>query len=142
MSELHAERGETRGEALNTSIPSRRTLDGFARQPGCTEGIAIESLEAGTVLTVHTRHSRYRVVVLDGARQRALVAGGSVFPERTAVRIEGATAGGSALKIGWIGVGLRLELSMGRRRITTSRVCSVKIDNILPPEPVSVARPH
>lgn len=141
MSELHVQRGETSRESTNTSIPSRRTLDGFALQPGCTEGIAIESLEAGTVLTVHTRHSRYRVVVLDGARQCALVTGGSVFPERTVVRIEGATAGGSALKIGWIGVGLRLELSMGRRRITTSRVCSITIDNV-PPEPVSVARPH
>ena len=92
------------------------------------EGLAVQSLEAGTVLTVDTCHNRYRLVVLSVVEQRALVTGGSFFPEPIAVRIEGATAGGSALKMGWIGVGLRLELSVGRRRITTSRVQSIAVD--------------
>src|SRR5262249_54002445 len=114
------------------AVTTNLTLEAFVRLHGSAEGISIDSLEAGTVLTVHTRHSRYRVVVLDGAEHRALVTGGSVFPTATEVRLAGATAGGSMLKIGWIGVGLRLELSIGRRRISTSRVRSVAIDNVPP----------
>jgi hypothetical protein len=113
-------------------VPTRRTLDGFALEPGCVDGVALHSLEAGTVLNVITRHSSYRVVVVDPVQQRVLVTGGRLFPERTEVRVEGATAGGSVLKIGWIGTGLRLELSMGRQRITTSRVQSVTIENVPP----------
>jgi len=110
----------------------RGTLDGFALEPGCVEGVALQSLEAGTVLKVMTRHSDYRVVVLDSMRRCVLVTGGRLFPESTEVRVEGATAGGSALKVGWIGVGLRLEMSMGRQGITTSRVQSVTIESVPP----------
>lgn len=104
------------------------TLDHLARHSGVAQGVALEALEPGTVLTIGTRHSHYRLVVLDGARQRALVTGGAFFPASTEVRVNGATFGGSALKIGWIGLGLRLELSFGEQRITTSRVESIAID--------------
>ena len=122
MSELHSE---------------RRTLDRFALLPGCSDGLAIESLDSGTAIEVRTRHSRYRLVLLDPASGRALVSGGTVFPEPCEVRSEGATAGGSVLKLGWIGVGLRLEFSIGRRRVSTSRVRSVTIDTVPSPSPAS-----
>jgi hypothetical protein len=124
MSELHSE---------------RRTLERFTLLPGCTDGLAIDALDAGTEIEVCTRHSRYRFVLLDPRSGRALVWGGGVFPEACEVRIEGATAGGSALKMGWIGVGLRLELAIGRRRISTSRVRSVTIDTVPNPDPASVS---
>jgi hypothetical protein len=117
-------------------LPRRRTLDGFACDPGCVEGVALPSLETGTVLNVMTRHSEYHVVVLDPVRRRVLVTGGRLFPESTEMRCEGATAGGSALKVGWIGVGLRLEMSIGRQRIMTSRVERVTIESV-PPQPSS-----
>lgn len=119
------------------TVPKRDTLEGFAVEAGCLEGVALQSLGDGTVLNVITRHSKYRVVVLDAAGQRVLVTGGQIFPESTEVRFEGATSGGSALKVGWIGVGLRLEMSMGRQRITTSRVESVTIESV-PPRHFSV----
>jgi hypothetical protein len=113
-------------------VQTRRTLDGFALEPGCVEGVALQSLDAGTVLNVITEHSVYHVVVLDPVQQRVLVTGGRLFPERTEVRLEGATAGGSVLKIGWIGTGLRLEMSIGLERITTSHVQKVTIENVPP----------
>ena len=100
-------------------------LDAFALDPGCADGVAVESLEPGTILEVTTRNTRYRLTVLD-AEGHALITGGSLFPQPTEVHIEGATAGGAALKLGWIGVGLRLELSLGGRMITTSPVRSVE----------------
>jgi hypothetical protein len=113
-------------------VPTPRTLDGFALEPGCAEGVALQSFEAGTVLNVITRHSRYRVVVVDPVQQRVLVTGGRLFPESTEVRFEGATAGGSLVKVGWIGVGLRFEMSLGRQRITTSCVQSITIESVPP----------
>ena len=103
-------------------------LDAFVYESGCSEGIDFHSLGVGTVVNVHTKYSSYRLVVLDPARKRALVTGGRFFPESTEVRVEGATAGGTAIKPGWIGVGLRLELSNHSNRITTSIVESVAMD--------------
>jgi hypothetical protein len=86
----------------------------------------LRDLQAGTLLIVNTRHSTYRIMVLDGPGQRILVSGGP-FETGTEVRADGATAGGSMLKTGWIGIGLRLELTHGQRRILTSRVQSIDI---------------
>ena len=133
MSNVQIEPNDTAPQPSSNFVPRPRTLDGFALEHGCAEGIAIQSLDAGTVLSLVTRHSRYRMVILDGARQLVLVQGGRLFPEATEVRLEGATAGGTFLKIGWIGIGLRLELSIGSRRITSSRVASVTIESVPSP---------
>jgi hypothetical protein len=103
-------------------------LDDFVREPGCSDGIDFQSLPAGTVVNVDTKYSTYRLVVVDPDDKRATVTGGRLFPEPTELRIEGATAGGTAIKSGWIGVGLRLEMSGFSNRITTSVVESVSID--------------
>jgi hypothetical protein len=99
-------------------------LETFAARAG-NDGVSIESLEPGSILEVTTRNTRYRLTIMDSDGS-ALITGGSLFPRPTAVRIEGATAGGAALKIGWIEVGLRLELSIGGRVIVTSPVQSVE----------------
>ena len=88
-------------------------------------GFTIESLGPGTVLDVTTWNTRYRVVVLDG-EGRAVISGGPRFQQPTEVRIEGSTAGGREFRTGWIGIGLRLELSLGPRTITTSPIQSVE----------------
>jgi hypothetical protein len=103
-------------------------LDEFVREHGCSDGIDFQSLPPGTVVHVDTRFSTYRLVVVHPDDKRATVTGGRFFPEPTELRIEGATAGGTAIKAGWIGVGLRLEMSALSNRITTSVVRSVTVD--------------
>jgi len=103
-------------------------LEDFALESGCSDGIDFRSLDIGTVVNVHTRYSCYRLVVIDPEDKRALVKGGQFFVESTEVRIEGATAGGTAIKRGWIGIGLRLEMLNLDKRITTSVVQSLTID--------------
>ena len=83
-----------------------KTLDAFVGQSGLVQGVALQTLDPGTILTLHTRNSTYRLVVLDAARRRVLVTGGAYFPEQTEVRVEGATAGGSAVIVGLIGIGV------------------------------------
>jgi hypothetical protein len=115
--------------AFDSSLESPpQPLDQFVREPGCSDGIDYQSLPPGTVVHVETRHSTYRLVVIDPDNKRATVTGGRFFPEPTELRIEGATAGGTAIKAGWIGVGLRLEMSGLSNRITTSVVRSVTVD--------------
>lgn len=89
---------------------------------------AIESLDPGTSLTVRTRYSEYRLTVVDGERRDVLVQGGLQVPENTRACFQGSTAGGSALKSGWLRIGLRMELLIGRRKISTSRVQSITIE--------------
>jgi hypothetical protein len=109
-------------------LPSWRTLDGFVSKQGAAQSVAIDTLDAGASLHVHTRHSDYRLVVLDGPRHLVEVEGGTIFPNATIARLEGATAGGSLLKMGRLEVGLRMELSLGPRRVTSSRVESIDIE--------------
>jgi hypothetical protein len=115
-------------------VPSHSTLQEFALEPGCVDGVGVDSLPTGTVLVVQTLHTRYRVIVLDGEQQRALVTGGSMFPVSTEVRIEGSTTGGNVMKVAWIGIGLRLEMTVDSRRVITSRICSVTIVSVPPRE--------
>jgi hypothetical protein len=73
-----------------------------------------------TTLLVRTRNSEYRIVVSSG--DEVLVKGGHFFPSLTEARFSGASVGGSFLKVGWIGVGLRMEILADGRRIVTSPV--------------------
>ena len=98
-------------------------------------GVHIKTLGPGTSLTVRTCQSEYRLTVLDGERREVLVCGGLWFPEAARAYLEGSTAGGSAVKIGWLGVGLRMELATRRGRITTSRVQSIRRSCPVDPAP-------
>jgi hypothetical protein len=93
--------------------------------------VSLQSLSAGTKVRVETQNSHYRIVVKDGQHGLVLIHGGRVFPEDTEVNVAGATRGGSALKVGWIGEGLRLELSTdhGRGRVVTSPVESITVED-------------
>lgn len=104
----------------------------FAGRSDLADGVALQTLDPGTILTLQTHNSTYRLVVLDGARQRVLVTGGFHFPRRTEARVEGATADDSAVKTGWIGLSLKLAFRIDSARVTTSPIQSIDIS---PPAP-------
>lgn len=109
-------------------IASARTLDGFAFQLRDTDGVDVRKLAPGTIVMVRTRHSRYRLVVVEPETQRMLVSGGDWFPVPTEAQLVGSTGGGSMLKPGWIGVGLKVEFLRMNRRITTSLIDAVTVE--------------
>ncbi len=109
-------------------IASARTLDGFAFTLRDTDGLDVRELPEGTTVDVRTRHSRYRLVVVQPETGRVLIKGGARFLEPTEARLVGATGGGSMLKPGWIGVGLRIEFVQLRHRTTTSVVDAITIE--------------
>jgi hypothetical protein len=96
------------------------SLDGFARATDAVEGVYLRDLQPMTHLLVETCNSEYRIVIAAGSA--VLVEGGRFFERPTEAVLEGASLGGSFLKVGWIGVGLRMEIRDERRRIVTSPV--------------------
>jgi len=94
------------------------------------EGVDIRALFPGTTVTVETHNSRYRFVVLVDP-SAVLVDGGGMFPDKSIVQVVGATAGGSMIKLGWILVGLRIEMRLGSVCIRSSPVRSVKVEDAL-----------
>ena len=99
---------------------SAATLDGFTRATEVMQGVYLRDLEPLTRLVVRTCNSEYQIVV--SADGEVLVEGGRFFESPTPAVLEGASLGGSFLKVGWIGVGLRMEIRDASRRIVTSPV--------------------
>jgi hypothetical protein len=108
------------------TIPQRQTLTGFVGAAEGDHGISIDELETGATVIVRTFHSTYYLVVLN-ATERTVLASGGAFPEETPVVLQGATTGGNLVRTGWIGIGLRLELTDRERRVITSRVRSIDL---------------
>jgi hypothetical protein len=110
------------------------TLDGFAVATS-GPGIALRLLEPLSEFAIHTRNTRYHVVVSRDAD--VVIQGGSFFPTPTRAHIEGSSLGGNLLKVGWIGIGLRMEIVADGRRIVTTAVRS-----IVRQDDTDSARPH
>jgi hypothetical protein len=89
---------------------------------GSNDAICLDSCEQSEKIVVNTRSSVYELIVLQGDIGDVLVRGGSKFPEFRRVQFLGSTAGGSALKMNTIDVGLRMEFHLGRTIVITSAV--------------------
>lgn len=87
------------------------------------DGVHLHHLAPLAVLLVRTRNSWYRIVVTEGSN--IYVQGGMFFPDPTPAYLDGASMGGGFLRVGWIGVGLRMEIRARGRRIVTSPVHAV-----------------
>ncbi len=110
-----------------TRFPRAATLDGFVDDVAGGRGIHLRDVEPLTTIVVRTHNSCYRILLThDGTG--AIVRGGAFFPDPTPARIDGSGCGGTLLKVGWIGVGLRMEIFTAGRRIITSPVRDVTLE--------------
>ncbi len=114
-----------------TDARSVATLDGFSHATESAQGVYLRDLQPMTRLLVQTCNSEYRIVVSSGGT--VLVEGGRYFERPTTAVVDGASLGGSLLKMGWIGVGLRMELRDESRRIVTSPVRRIAWQDELAP---------
>jgi hypothetical protein len=95
--------------------------------PGRFRSVALPLLLSGTAITLNTRNTCYRVVVVDGSERQITITGGKLFPESTDAELIGAVDDES-VKVGWIVEGFQLELRTSRGPILTSTVESVDVE--------------
>jgi TATA-box binding protein (TBP) (component of TFIID and TFIIIB) len=102
------------------------SLEHVESDPGRFRGVALPLLLPGTALTLHTRNTCYRMVVVDASERRVRITGGKLFPEGTEATVVGAIDDES-VKVGWIVAGFQLELATPRGPVLTSVVESVGV---------------
>ena len=104
-------------------------------RPGhiCSSSHVVPSLECSVPIVPCLPNTRYGSSVVPFPR--VLVQGGAFFPERTRACLSGSSFGGSCLKLGWVGVGLRLEFHFDDQWIITSHVRSIMVDRSATTQP-------
>src|SRR5262245_66663354 len=104
------------------AIPRYCDLDRVIELSPLLEGVALMTLEACDTIHVRTRNSDYEIFLLDPKSGRAIVRGGEYFAEPVEATVSGSTFGCCMLKVGWLGVGLRMEIYVNGQRTVTSPV--------------------
>ena len=99
------------------------TLDGIGDLVDDNAGVHLRDLPPFTTLLVWTLNSLYRVVVTQWPE--VYLQGGAFFPDPTLAHVNGASFGGSCLRVGWISAGLLVEIRSGGQRIITSPVVAI-----------------
>lgn len=110
------------------TIPRYCSLDGFA-ELSSSEGFALRALAPFDTIRLRTLNSEYYIFLVEPETGKALVQGGRFFAEPIEAVVSGSTFGGCMLKMGWIGVGLRVEICYNGQRIVTSPVQALGIEH-------------
>jgi hypothetical protein len=116
-----------RGCALH-NIPRFCSLDGFTELSSSLDGIALRTLAQFDIVCAATQNNEYYIFLLDPENGKAYVQGGRYFEQPIEATISGSTFGGCMLKMGWLGIGLRIEICAGGQRIVTSPVKSLRVE--------------
>ena len=87
-------------------------------------GVALGTLAPYDTIQVQTLNSRYEIFLLDPGTGRALVEGGSHFREPMEAVVYGSNLDASTLRVGWIGIGMRIEMWVKDQLVSTSPVQS------------------
>ena len=106
-------------------VPSFGFLDAV---PEARHPVAVPLLLPGTMVSVRTRNTLYRLTVVDGPARQISICGGRLFARNTDVELLGALDGEEGVKPGWIVEGLQLQLLTSAGPVVTSVVESVEVD--------------
>jgi hypothetical protein len=112
------------------TVPRYCALDGVTEISPALEGITLMTLEPCDMIQARTSNSQYEIFLLDPKSGRALVRGGEWFADPVEAIVCGSTFGGCMLKMGWLGVGLRMEINANGQRIATSLVQSLRVEHV------------
>jgi hypothetical protein len=110
-------------------IPRYCSLDGFTELSSSLEGVVLRSLAPFDTVCARTVNTNYYIFILEPETGKALVQGGRYFEEPIEATVSGSTFGGCMLKMGWLGIGFRIEFYSGGQRIVTSPVQTIRIEH-------------
>ena len=101
-------------------------------------GVALQTLAQYDTIQVRTLNSHYRIFLLDPGTGRVLLEGGNYFLEPVEAVVYGSNSVGSPPKVGWIGIGMRIEMWVKNQLVSTSPVQSFYIQHLWDPESASM----
>ncbi len=107
------------------TVPNFEFLDAV---PEARHPVALPLLLPGTMVTLRTKNTLYRLTVVDGPERQISICGGRLFQRNTDVQLIGALDGEEGVKLGWIVEGLQLQLMTTAGPVITSIVQSVEVD--------------
>lgn len=116
-------------EVYLQNIPRYCSLDGFTELSSSLDGVALRTLAPFDTVCARTLNNEYYIFIIEPETGKALVQGGRYFAEPIEATVSGSTFGGCMLKMGWLGVGLRIEICAGGQRIVTSPVRSIHVEH-------------
>ncbi|MBI5732840.1 hypothetical protein HY967_02690 [Candidatus Jorgensenbacteria bacterium] len=106
-------------------------LDEFAEHSENHPGVMLQEIPEEDLIVVHTRHgSVYLIAMVNRNQGIVAVQGSGQFLRRTTLcHLNGSTMGGSAIKPGWLGLDMCLELRIlgTNQTITTSLIHYIEI---------------
>jgi hypothetical protein len=105
------------------------TLDEAIRLSDTLQGVTLSSLSPSDTIRARTLNSNYEISLLDPQSGHVLLKGGKSFVEPVDANVNGSTFGGWMIKLGWLGVGLRMEFSANGQRFVTTPVSSLEIEH-------------
>ncbi|MDO8466814.1 MAG: hypothetical protein Q7S83_01600 [bacterium] len=110
-------------------IPNIDEMVEYTKKNG---GFFLKSLLINWLAKVRTFNSEYKICSFNPKNSEWAAQGGRGFPEPTVVYIGGSTWGGSMQMLGWVGVGMHLELTrltgpFNRRVVTTSPIVGISL---------------
>lgn len=117
-------------------IPQCSSLKRLTDLSPLLQGIELATLATFDTILVRTVNSEYRIFMLDPETGQALLEGGK-FTEPIEVMILGSSFGGSILRTGWVGIGVRIEALAQERYIRTSPVQSLWVEHETSARPAS-----
>jgi hypothetical protein len=110
--------------------PRYCSLEGATEISTSLKGVGLGTLKACDLIQARTLNSVYEIFLLDPKSGRAIVRGGGYFAKPKEAIVSGSTFGGRMLKVGWLGIGLRMEISANGRRTVTSPVQSLRVERV------------
>ncbi len=92
-------------------------------------GYRITDIPLGILIRAQTQNSTYTLTRVAADNKMIAIVGGKLLPEPLMGNFRGSTVGGHAIKIGWIGIGMCMEIAIiGRDIITTSPVREILLE--------------
>jgi hypothetical protein len=94
------------------------------------DSVTLMALESCDTIHVRTRNSYYEISLLDPKSGRAIVRCGDHFAEPVEAIVSSVTFGDCMLKLGWLGVGFRMEINTDGQRTVSSPVRSLRVERV------------
>jgi hypothetical protein len=109
------------------------SLDSCVKDFPENQGIHISHLVPFQGVQIQTQNNPYSLFVLEPSEGKVLVRGGQYFPVFKEAYLCGSTWGGSILRLGWIGLGMCLEIYVDGIRIVTTPLKAFSVEEPPPP---------